>query len=245
MAWRDERQLLIGGTAFVILATVVSLIAFVTLSGAPSCLDGKQNQDERGVDCGGSCPRVCEEDARAPIVKFARLLPQGNRYDLIVHLENRQPQAKNTYAVFTVEAFGSDGAPVFQKDVTTSLSPQPTIPIFIPNIAPQLPSVSRVFVSLKDLGEFTQARSVKVPSVTSYTLTTVRDAPRLIAHITGEETLYNTTFVATVFVGDDIVAATQTIVPILEAGKDTELIFTWLDPFPQDGARVIILPASP
>ena len=47
--------------SIVILAIIliVGLPAFLLLYKAPTCFDGKQNQGEGGIDCGGPCVKLC------------------------------------------------------------------------------------------------------------------------------------------------------------------------------------------
>ena len=57
----------------------------------PSCFDGIQNQNEKGLDCGGICQKVCDEiKAQDLIVKESALIPSGvvGKYDFYVKIFN-------------------------------------------------------------------------------------------------------------------------------------------------------------
>jgi hypothetical protein len=65
MDWRSIKQVIYGGIYLGILALIIYIIFFVILI-PPSCYDGKRNQGEEGIDCGGPCPS-CEIRDLAPI----------------------------------------------------------------------------------------------------------------------------------------------------------------------------------
>ena len=57
ISWAAKKQLTYLLFALV---AVAGLIAAIWLNiTAPSCTDGKQNQDEQGIDCGGVCAKEC------------------------------------------------------------------------------------------------------------------------------------------------------------------------------------------
>ena len=87
-SWRSRRQLV----AFLIVVTPLVVAALITVKGlipAPTCFDNKQNQNETGVDCGGSC-LSCELKYPQPVKVFwARAVPvRENSYDVAAQIEN-------------------------------------------------------------------------------------------------------------------------------------------------------------
>lgn len=68
MSRRSKQALIFTIFAFFLFG-VIAFIYFVFIYSAPSCYDGKQNQDERGIDCEGVCGGFCyPTNARAPMV---------------------------------------------------------------------------------------------------------------------------------------------------------------------------------
>lgn len=69
----------------------VGLSLFLYLYPAPNCSDGKRNQGETGVDCGGPCPACAETYDPEPFsVVEAALVPGGNpdEYDVVARVYN-------------------------------------------------------------------------------------------------------------------------------------------------------------
>lgn len=55
MDWRTSRQLFVVFILFLMAGGIGFVILYPKLFPAPTCSDGKQNQGELGVDCGGPC----------------------------------------------------------------------------------------------------------------------------------------------------------------------------------------------
>jgi hypothetical protein len=64
---RFFKQLLYGLFYLAIFGGVGYLVYLAFVRPAPSCFDGRQNQDEEGVDCGGSCGNICLPSDIRPI----------------------------------------------------------------------------------------------------------------------------------------------------------------------------------
>jgi hypothetical protein len=63
ISWSKKRQTFYIVTAMVFFILVVGLPVFFATYKPPSCSDGKQNQNEKGVDCGGPCSVLCKASA--------------------------------------------------------------------------------------------------------------------------------------------------------------------------------------
>src|SRR5262245_15346669 len=59
MSWASGRRFSIIALIVGVIALVVAAVTFFSMQKAPSCVDNLQNQDEEGVDCGGSCSYLC------------------------------------------------------------------------------------------------------------------------------------------------------------------------------------------
>lgn len=66
MSRRTLKQFIYGAFYLTIFFLIVYGIYLAGFKAAPTCFDGKQNQNETGVDCGGPCS-ICELKALNPI----------------------------------------------------------------------------------------------------------------------------------------------------------------------------------
>jgi len=70
--WSSRRRAYVrtGFVSVVVLA--ISVVALVVWYEPPTCFDGKKNQDELGVDCGGQCTIFCAEQMQSLKVNWTK-----------------------------------------------------------------------------------------------------------------------------------------------------------------------------
>ncbi|MDP6250283.1 MAG: hypothetical protein QGH26_05690, partial [Candidatus Pacebacteria bacterium] len=59
MSWSSKNRSIYLGGLILILVIVFALPVYNIFNKEPTCFDGKQNSNERGVDCGGGCEKIC------------------------------------------------------------------------------------------------------------------------------------------------------------------------------------------
>ena len=60
--WRRENKIKYFVSLAIISALIISYFIYNTFFSTVSCYDNKQNGDERGVDCGGGCAKICQRE---------------------------------------------------------------------------------------------------------------------------------------------------------------------------------------
>lgn len=88
ISWAAKKQL----TYFLIFLIIIigAAVGFWLKITAPSCTDGKQNQEEKGIDCGGSCVKECLGEIKDLAVLWSKPLQVvGSNYDAVALVENR------------------------------------------------------------------------------------------------------------------------------------------------------------
>ena len=248
MDWAKRRQRMIEiGLALCGLA-ILAVVAIAIFYKAPSCTDGIKNEDETGVDCGGSsCTYLCAADEVAPKVQFVRAVsPQQGRTDIIAYIDNVNTNASVQGATYTIQLYGVNQKVLATKTGTINLPPSSTVPLYIPDAYDGQAKVLSAFVSFDPrtlLWMRDNARPIlPVPNNISIQNTAT---PRITATLTNEaaSTYYNETVVATVFdAQNNVMAASQTVVPILSAQGSSNIVFTWNQAFSAKPVRVEILP---
>ena len=78
LSWAQQRRSIFLGKVAVFFIVLFGLYALVGWYKGPNCANTVKDGDERGVDCGGRCPRVCTADAATPLILFSRALPIDN-----------------------------------------------------------------------------------------------------------------------------------------------------------------------
>ncbi len=112
MSWRRKRQALI----LTILSLIILGFSFYKLYPyivpAPSCFDNKLNGDETGIDCGGSCEKICQVDIIPLAIKYTRFVEsEYGLYDFIAMVENKNGDKvpENSKMLYSFTAYDKAG----------------------------------------------------------------------------------------------------------------------------------------
>lgn len=249
MSWSGRRKALIITVASILLLAAFAIFAFSIWYKTPTCTDGKQNQDEAGVDCGGECMRLCSFQVKQdPVVRFVRVLePEPGSIDVIAYIDNGNTDAAARKAPFVLEVYDQNRRLIAEKTITIDLPESTTVPVYIADAAPQGSQAAQAFLA-QDLGKTTWVRVNEGERV----LPAVEDIvieegvkPRVTARLVNPlaRPMRNVTLVATLFdPSGNAMAASQTVVLNLPAQGDSPVVFTWNAPFSAPVARVEILP---
>jgi hypothetical protein len=250
MSWASSRRTFILVIIFSVLAAVAAVTLIATLYETPSCSDGKRNQDETGVDCGGSCARVCAFEAAPPVVSFVRdVKGLGGRTDVIAYVENPNASAAVKGASFTIELYGEDRTLIAKRSGTTDLPPAAGVPLYIPGVYTGNSVVAQAFLEFDEssLGWYRYEDERVVPRVSDIRLGEI-DTPRVLARLTNPSvtTLRNVIVIATVFDKEgNAIAATQTVVSQIPAQGSVEATLTFAGSFSEAPARTDVRPVIP
>ncbi|HYD92939.1 MAG TPA: hypothetical protein VEB18_00550 [Candidatus Paceibacterota bacterium] len=249
MSWASSRRtfivlLLVGAAVLVIAGFLIA-----TFYNPPSCSDGKQNQDEEGIDCGGSCALLCTPSVVPPVVSFVRELPQqGGRLDIIAYIKNPNPFAAAKDVRYEIEFLGENGTPVGSTSGRVDLPPAANVPIFIPNALSAGQFVRQSFLTF-DEASFRwyeiEDGELDLFTVEDITTANLEESPRVTAILNNPSVhaYRNVKVVATVFdTSGNAMAASQTLVASLPAQGEAPLVFTWNTPFREAPARIDITP---
>jgi len=151
MSWASSRQskYILGILVFV--GIIFLIILWPTITKAPTCSDGKQNGAETGVDCGGSCQRVCSSEASEPIILWSRGFNiTGGSYNLVAMVENQNKDAAVEEASYEFKIYDSNNLLIGRRDGMTFIPPNQQFAVFEPRFdagKAQVKSVSFEFTS--------------------------------------------------------------------------------------------------
>ena len=124
-ALKRRIKIIIG---YIILICVVGFILYLIIKPAATCSDKKQNQGEKGIDCGGPCA-PCKDITQAKdisIVETAFALGGNNTYDVVSKISNPNDAigAKTFKYIFTLK--DSAGSIIAKREGTNFILPADT-----------------------------------------------------------------------------------------------------------------------
>ncbi len=167
---RRSRQTFIIFIYLLILSLFFGALFFAFGYQKPSCLDGKQNQNETGIDCGGKCSEYCLADlaSRPLLVTEVQALAYGNSSsDALGKVRNQNSKAALQSATYTFQAYDQAGKILAEQNGQFSLLPLEErtlialgLPVAQGSIAKTELTISKeVWVAFPD---FTEAPDIRV-----------------------------------------------------------------------------------
>jgi len=252
MTWAGRRQLLTFSIIGAIVVAIVAVVLIATLYQSPTCTDGKQNQSEEGIDCGGSCPYLCTASVEAPTVLFTKALPNGEgRTDIIAFVENKNATAAAKAVSYTIALYGFDQTLIQSVSGTLDLPPLATMPIFLTGVASGRAAVGTAFLAIDPsaVSWYSLPGDPRIlPTVLATTLTGSTDSPRVTTSLTNPDVrpMSNIRIIAIVRdASGNAIAASQTLVSSIPPQGAATATFTWNAPFVGVPVSIQVIPVIP
>ncbi len=244
------RKRIVLGIALLCAAVLIGLPSYFILHKTPTCMDGLMNGDESGVDCGGSCQRLCTLESLPLVIKGdPRILTIApNTFEVAAVIDNPNPAGEIRRAKYTVSVYEATSlVPVKTFSNTAYIPAGQTFVIFEgpftleEGVTPLRATLEWDHASLNwqkplaatpkiDVGQSLFSRMETSPRL-EVTVTNTTLAP--VANLDLTALIYDA--------GGTIFAASKTLVPALGAGQQTQAIFTWPRPLPMAPVEVEVV----
>lgn len=232
--WALKRQL-IYGTFFALIGLL--FLAYIYMSyfyQAPNCFDNLQNFDETGIDCGGSCVRICPFDASQPNVKWARSFKvTEGQYNAVAYVENSNRLAASPAVNYTFSLYDEAGL-ILERSGTTILPPDSVYPIFEGRIMTGSRIPTRTFLDIEPPELWQPATAGREQfTIINRELVNADAKPKLTAMVRNNslEEAKQVEVVATIFDAQGTaLASSETFVDNFAPRSDTAVVFTWPEP---------------
>lgn len=249
MSWSSERRTAYSGIFLLVVLLVLGLFAYRFFYDAPTCVDGTQNGGEEGIDCGGSCEAVCRFNAAQPGVLWARFFEVSpGVYNAVALLENPNLTAQAEHVSYAFQLRDDRNILIVEKEGTTHIPPQRTVPIFEAGVRTGGRTPSRITFELQNVENWVIVpEAPKDVRIADQKLIEGAE-PRLGATVRNEnlETLEDIEFVAVLSDAEgNAVAASRTVLTDIPGGSDTPIVFTWPAPFSAKVAVIEIIQKLP
>ncbi len=252
MSWNSRRQLIFGSFAVLFVLLVIGIPVFLNFyNRVPTCADGKMNQNETGVDCGGVCERACILDViPLPVTLWSRAFPVTNGYyNLVANVQNANVEyvAEPTKYIFRV--YDKDNVLIGVREGYADVPPTKVFPIFEQgfNAGQRIPFVT-YFEFIRGV-PWKKYEGVKPElDIIDERLSTPVSGPRIEAKIVNKTiNRYKKVEVVAVVYDEkgNAMAASRTFVDQLDGSATEPLIFTWPQAFPSSVSKIEIVPKLP
>jgi uncharacterized protein YcfL len=135
MTWSAKRQVLYASVTILIVAFILFLIIRPYFNKAPTCFDGKQNGEEIGVDCGGTCQVACTFEVDQVSVRWARAFEVvPGRYNAVAYLENHNQDRVVNAISYRFRFADKDNVYIGKREGIAYIPPSSKFAVFEPAI---------------------------------------------------------------------------------------------------------------
>lgn len=236
-------------SAFGLLCLVILWSVYNTFfTTPPTCFDAKQNGNEQGLDCGGSCTLLCAHQAGQPTVAWSRsFLTASSTYTAAAYVQNSNVGAAARNVAYSFQMFDADNRLIIEHDGVMDLPPLATIPIVEPNINLGSRIPVRTLFAFSDLPTWRTVAEDTIPRITISGQQLAPDGTRLSMTLVNDTVrdAKNITVVGVLFDAKGVaVAASKSLLPLLARKSSQTVVLTWPRSVPDVvRAEVTLLPS--
>ncbi len=246
MSWASRRRTIYLGIFLIILLFLMIGFYYFFIYKTPTCIDGKQNQNEQGVDCGGVCPVVCTFQTVDPIVLWSRTFKVTDGiYNAMAVVENPNVGVEAYDVPYSFKIYDKDNIIIYERRGKTDIFSRSTLPVFERTI------ITNQRIPIRTFFEFVrEPKWIKVTReqldlfVIDKKLTGEDSYPRLSATIENRTSklIENIEVSAIIFDADgNAMNVSQTTIDSLLKNSSEQVFFTWPEVFPSKVVRTEII----
>lgn len=246
MSWGTKRRNTVIFLVVLVFVIPIIVVGFLTFYNPPTCFDNKQNGDETGIDCGGSCELLCTNETLNPTIVWERYFEVSSGvYNVIAYVENQNASAGVMRAPYKFTLYNRDGVEIAKREGIARIYPKSIVPIIENNLQTfkQIPdrvkfefSSELIFekenpvppaLIIKNENYFVDNNPKVTAEVQNITLDTVNDIKIIVL-------LYD--------VFDNVIATSSTFIETLPSESLKNITFTWPNNFREEVSRIEIVP---
>lgn len=246
MTWAQKRKFVYLGSIILIFFLVVVVPFLLSLYKAPSCFDGKQNQTEQGVDCGGPCVLLCPTQYVSPNILWSRFSKVSDGvYNVLAYIENPNLNAGANNVSYTFKLYDSKGILLKERLGQTFIPANKIVAVFEPEMLTGNQIPQRVEFSFTSRAIWLKQESQEANlSVSGGEITRLDSSPRLTTTVSNKTTNEVKSIEAVAIIYNEAgntIAFSRTIVDSLGDKQSAIINFNWPRPFTDTYARTEII----
>lgn len=253
MSWSERKKTKYVGLFFLI-AIILLLVFVIDFSGA-TCFDDKKNQDEQGIDCGGSCTNICKFSTEELLIKWSRaFIVKDGIYNAIAYIENPNINLEAEKIFYIFKLYDENGILIYERKGATNVPARRIIPIF----------------------EETMQTGNRIPKRTTFEFTSLPDWKKTQQNLSGQEEetilnikntsikneggftkleavlenptlnqIQNIKVVSILFdIDGNAINSSRTIVDFIQKDSSGNVVFTWPYEFADQVSKIEIIPVG-
>jgi hypothetical protein len=250
LSWGSKRKLTYLAIFSIILIIGAMLLLWPYFNRPPTCFDGKQNGDESGVDCGGSCAKVCSFEAYQLVTLWSRAFPVTDGvYNLMAYVENQNRESGVSRINYEFRAYDQNNVFLGRKEGSTFVGSNDRTAIFESGFEVGNREPYRVDFQFTSVPVWTrinrEQRNALAIDVQDRVLSNISTSPKLEATVINNTLIDITNLDVYVILydeSDNVINVSKTFIPRLIKNSRSSIVFTWPRPLVKNPSRIDILP---
>jgi len=250
MTWALKRQIFYIGVLIAFFLVFGFLITYPVFNKAPSCSDNKQNGDEIGIDCGGSCAKLCLSQVDSVSVLWSRVLRVvPGRYNAMAYLLNPNKNSAVNKINYRFRFADANNVYIGKREGSTFIPPSGKFAVFEPaiDIGNSIPVYTTFqFTQIPTWVTVAQEKINQVQVlISNIILADEMTSPKLSATIQNNSlfTIPEINVVAVLYDADgNAVSGSSTYLNVLNPEENADINFTWPEPFGSSVVAKEIIP---
>lgn len=244
--WSTKRRIMYGGGVILIIVIVVILFVLNFFYKSPTCRDGVRNGDEKGIDCGGSCPTLCTADTLSPVILWSKIFNiSGDVYSAVAYVENPNVNSENKKAEYQFKIFDSENRLITARSGVTTIPKNRKFAIFETGIILKNSKPKSTDFKFTSFGPWIKD-TAKEPeiSIKYGTISSATTAPKLTGTVVNKSLQSIPKIELVVLVLDDrenAMGVSRTFIDDLQKNTSQDFVFTWQKPFVENISVVSII----
>ena len=248
-SWASRRRFTYLASIGAVLLVVIGIPTLIALQTEPTCFDDEQNQDERGVDCGGACSLMCKNETQPLNLLWSRAfkVAEGN-YNVLAYMENPSV-GMGAEVGYRFEIYDNNNVLIDDRVGSMIISESGPVALFEAGVRTNIRTPGRVFFSL--LNEPVWYRAEDLPQVTVEGERAGQSGdgmPRVDATVYNPEVheLHGVEVTAVVYdQTGNALGVSRTVVSSIASRERKAIFFTWSAPFTAPVGRIELIPSVP
>lgn len=248
--WAENKKRNITIVLGILLFIALIFITFSVQNKKPTCFDGLQNGQETGLDCGGSCQKVCRDEVRNIVVWWERPFKVTHGvYNVVAFFENQNLESGIKEVAYEFRLYDKDNVLVSEpRRGTTFIESNKRSAVFESGITTGDNEAYTAFFKISSVQNWERTDlsfSYNLFNIGEPILSSQDTTPKITATIKNES-FYNFVDVPVVVIvynnKDNAIAASRTYIDSIEQGETQSVYFSWPEPFSENVSRVEIIP---
>lgn len=250
MTWALKRQFFYAGILLVFFSVFGFLIISPYINEIPTCIDNKQNGDEKGIDCGGLCTKACIFEVDKVSILWSRtfqIIP--GRYNAVAYLENHNKNAAIHKIRYNFRFSDKDNIYIGKREGETFIPPGGKFAIFEPGIGlgNSIPIYTTFeFTEMPVWNTIPEEKIKQLKVLVSDIKLENKDTSPLLSATIRNDSLFTIPEVSVIALlydkNGNAVSASRTYLNVLTEEKSENISFTWPRPIKENIVAKEIIP---